>query len=129
MKRMIGTLTVLILASGVTALSGDDPSIQGKTRTGVQQAMEKHIAENSIHGTYYIYDTATDHVRKLNFKELHKGIVKKGEYYVSCADFVDPSGQTLDLDFLVLEDHGAFKAVQAVIHKADGKKRPYHLED
>jgi hypothetical protein len=33
------------------------------------------------------------------------------------------------LDFLVIDDGGNLKTVQAVIHARGGSKRKYHLED
>jgi hypothetical protein len=65
---------------------------------------------------------------QLKFLKLHEGIVKKGSFYVSCADFLDERGQKVDLDFLVIPDGDSLKTVQAVVHSIDGKKRKYHLE-
>ena len=42
----------------------------------------------------------------LKLKKLHDGIVKKGDYYVSCADFEDANGNLVDMDFFVLTRDG-----------------------
>ncbi len=65
---------------------------------------------------------------RLEFDSLHEGIVRKGDFYVSCADFVDQSGRKIDVDFLVLPDGDQLKATQGIVHSIDGDKRKYHLE-
>ena len=110
MKRL-----VMILFSGIFLLFGqviyaeDDPSIQGETREESQKAMSKHISENSYQNKYIIYDAVTGKLLNLDFKELHSGIVKKGDFYVSCADFMDTNGNQYDLDFLVGKKDGEYK--------------------
>ena len=61
-------------------------------------------------------------------QEINHASIKKGEFYVSCADFVDKNGTKVDLDFLVIKDGDNLKTIQAVVHSLDGKKRKYHLE-
>jgi len=68
-------------------------------------------------------------VHNLKLVELHDGIVKKGDFYVSCADFVDAKGNTVDMDFMVIPSGNKMIATQAILHKIDGKKRKYHLEN
>lgn len=122
---------ILALVGGLMAPSlfaADDPSIQGELREGIQKAMEAFIGQRTVDGVFRIYDPVSDEVRTLKLQELHSGIVKKGDFYVSCADFVDPQGDLVDLDLLVVEDYGELTAVQALVHKVDGQKRPYSLE-
>ena len=64
----------------------------------------------------------------MEFKALHKGVVKKGPFYVSCAGFVDAKGRAYDLDFLVAGKGETLRVLQALVHSVDGEKRPYHLE-
>jgi len=109
-------------------LGGNDPSIDGELREKIQTSMQTFIDSNSVGGVYSIYDPIDGKMRQLTFKELHKGIVKKGDYYVSCADFKDGNNKTVDLDFLVIPAGDHLQVTQAVIHSADGKKRKYHLE-
>lgn len=127
MRNTIGLLALAAL--GVAASAADDPSIKGDKRTAIQAAMQEHIDRNSVEDRYVLYDAVTDDVLKLRLIRLHDGIVKKGDYYVSCADFTDHDGTEFDLDFLVVEADGRFRALQGVVHKADGVKREYHLED
>ena len=127
MKNVIAALAAA--AIGSTALAADDPGIKGEKRTAIRAAMQEHIDRNTVKGHYVLYDAVTDEVLKLRLARLHDGIVKKGDYYVSCADFTDADGDEFDLDFLVVERDGGFRALQGVVHKAGGVKRAYHLED
>ena len=47
---------------------------------------------------------------------------------MSCADFEDAAGRKFDLDFLVVPDGADFRVNQAIVHKVDGDKRKYHVE-
>ncbi|MGB2693396.1 MAG: hypothetical protein WBB48_01315 [Thermodesulfobacteriota bacterium] len=128
--RQILTLLVTILVFGATSsvFAADDPSITGKPRTGSQEAMSNHIEKNVLGDNYIIYDDVSGKLMMLEFKELHSGIVKKGDFYVSCADFVDAQGNKYDLDFFVAEDGGEYKLYDAIVHKVNGDKRPYNLD-
>ena len=74
------------------------------------------------------YDPVADRLVRLELVELHDGIVQKGDFYVSCADFTDEAGVTYDMDFLVLETAEGYRVNQAIVHSVDGKKRKYHIE-
>ena len=122
-------LVCMLIFIGTGALAGDDSSIKGELREGIQNSMKSFIDRNTGGGVYYIYDPVDDKMLKLAFKKLHKGIVKKGVFYVSCADFTDSDGKIVDLDFLVIPDGDKLLTTQAVVHSIDGKKRKYHLEN
>lgn len=111
------------------ALAADDPSIKGPIRENVQASMSNYVKDKTVDGVFPIYDPVDDKVLKLTFKELHKGIVKKGDYYVSCADFTGADGKKFDIDFLALPDGEKINTVQAIVHKVEDKKRPYNLEE
>jgi hypothetical protein len=87
------------------------------------------IQSKTINGHFFIYDAFTDELLKLKFDNLHKGIMRKGDFYVSCADFVDKDEKKYDLDFLVMPNVDSLTVVQGVVHSVDGNKRKYHLED
>ena len=127
MKSIMAILILLTLA--LTAFAADDPSIKGERRSAIQAAMQAHIDHNTVDGHYVVYDAVTDDLLKLKLDKLHDGIVKKADYYVSCADFHDAEGTYFDLDFLVVEEEGSFRALQGVVHKVGRVKRQYHLED
>ena len=110
------------------AYAGDDPSIKGDLRTNIQSSMQQFIEQQSIDGAMYVFDAAKGGLLKLKLEALHSGIVKKGDFYVSCADFKDQKGRTIDVDFLVRPTGGTLLTTQALVHSIDGKKRKYHLE-
>ncbi len=131
MKKLIisGLTAIIIFASMLTAsFAANDPTIKGNFRAGIQNSMDAFIKANMIDGTYYMFDAVTGRMLVLKLEALHSGIVKKGNFYVSCADFTDPTGRLVDLDFLVMPAGDTFKTVQSVVHAMDGKKRKYHLE-
>jgi hypothetical protein len=125
---LLAGLPLLILTLGLAARAGDDPSIKGDLRVRIQAAMNTYVASQTINGVFRVYDPVEGRLLRLKFKALHSGIVRKGDFYVSCADFVDQAGRRIDLDFLVLPDGRALRATQALVHSVDGKKRAYHLE-
>ncbi len=129
-RRLIQSSLIfaLLFATG-NALAGDDSTIKGDLRSNIQSAMNDMIQQRTVNGTFKYYDPQNNKVYDLKLVELHDGIVKKGDYYVSCADFVAPGGKKVDMDFLVLPGNGKPVATQAIMHKVDGKKRKYHLED
>ena len=113
----------MVLVFSAISFGADDPSITGDTRKGIQAAMKSHIDENSVGGRYVIYDAVTGELKKLKFDRVHKGIVKKADFYVSCADFVDDQGNKYDLDLLVVKKNGDYKAMESIVHSINGKNR------
>lgn len=126
---MMKNLSLIMgIVFSVNVLAADDPSIKGNLRLEVKTAMGEHISQNTIGSHFVIYDSVKGHLKKLSFKKLHDGVVKKGDFYVSCADFVDASGKLYDLDFLVAKTQNGFRVLQPLVHAVNGKKRPYHVE-
>jgi len=126
--RMTLLATVLLLAAPL-AMAGDDASIKSFQRVAIQTAMGEHVKTNTLDSSYIIYDNQKGELKKLTLDKLHEGIVRKGDFFVSCADFRDSSGKLYDLDFLVAQQGDDYRVIQALVHSVDGKKRPYHLED
>jgi hypothetical protein len=117
----IGLSTSLIMA-------GNDPSIKGWIRQDIKQAMTKFINDHSVNDIYTHYDPVKGNLHKLQLKKLHSGIVKKGNFYVSCADFKNQEGKVVDIDFMVIKSEKGLFVNQALIHKINKNKRAYHLE-
>ena len=126
-SRLATVLVISIVLTSI-AFAGNDPSIKGDLRTNIKVSMMSFIENIMVNDTFMIYDASKGKLLRLKFDKLHDGIVKKGEFYVSCADFFDEKGKKVDLDFLVIPDGDDLRTVQAVIHAVDGKKRKYHLE-
>lgn len=108
--------------------AADDPSIKGDLRTNIQTSMDGFIETQSVDGKIFLYDAVDGQLLELSLDSLHSGIVKKGAFYVSCADFIDQKGRKIDVDFMVVEKNESLITTQALVHSVDGKKREYHLE-
>jgi len=121
----------LLLASltfSAAALSANDASIKGDLRMNIQQSMTDFIEHQTINEHLYVYDAVKGKLLQLKLEELHSGIVKKGDFYVSCADFIDQNGNKVDIDFMVRKANNSLITTQALVHSIDGIKRKYHLE-
>jgi len=90
--------------------------------------MDAFVAQQTIDDRLNLYDPVDGKLLRLSSYELHSGIVKKGDFYVSCADFRDQEGRLIDVDFLVIPNQGQLQVSQGIVHSVDGKKRKYHLE-
>lgn len=126
--KAIVIIPSLILALSFTAQAANDSSIKGELRENIQASMAHFIQQQNIDGRMYVYDAVDGKLLKLKLDELHSGIVKKGDFYVSCADFHDGQGRKVDIDFLVRPSVNGLITTQALVHSVDGKKRKYHLE-
>lgn len=123
---------LVVLGTGLASLStfaADDPSIKGDLRTRIQASMNEYVDHQSVDGSMFVYDATAGKLLELELDELHSGIVKKGDFYVSCADFVDQNGRKIDIDFMVREKGDQLITTQAIVHSIDGDKRQYHLEN
>ena len=120
------SLAILLTTS---AHSADDPSIPKEDKAVVQKTMKAHIDANRVGEQYIIYDGVSGELLRLSFVELHAGVVRKGEFYVSCADFTAADSTRIDVDFLVAGDKDDLRVLDAIVHKVDGTKRPYRVED
>lgn len=108
--------------------AADDPSIKGDLRSHIHKSMNSFIRDQTIDDRLYVFDAVDGKLLKLTFDNLHDGIVKKGDFYVSCADFYDQNKRKIDIDFLVRPSGNGLVTTQALVHSIDGKKRKYHLE-
>jgi hypothetical protein len=124
----LAALGALLLALAPPAAAADDPAIKGQLRTNIQSAMNGFVEEQTVDGVLRLYDPVDGRLLELKSYELHSGIVRKGDFYVSCADFVDAGGQKIDVDFLVIQDGDSLMVTQGIVHSVDGVKREYHLE-
>lgn len=118
----------LTITLSINVYAADDPSIKGDLRSNVQQSMADFIQQQTIDGHMYVYDAVDGKLLSLKLKKLHSGIVKKGDFYVSCADFTDQKGQKIDVDFMVRSTGDKLITTQALVHSVAGEKRKYHLE-
>ena len=66
---------------------------QGGLRTNIQASMNDFITSQIIDGKMFVYYAVDWKFLKLSLDFLHEGIVKKDDFYVSCADFFEQSGR------------------------------------
>ena len=125
-KYSIIGLCGLLASFAVSA--ANDPAIKGDLRVNIQKSMNHFIDSQAVDGSMLVYDAVKGKLLKLKLDKLHDGIVKKGDFYVSCADFIDHKGRKVDIDFMVRPVGQELVTTQALVHSIDGKKRKYHLE-
>ena len=115
------------VSRAVAVSAVDDSWIRGTLRPQIWSTMDDYIVSQAVDGTMRLYDPIEDKVLRLDFVKIHEGIVRKGDFFVSCADFVDQYGRKLDVDLLVLQSGENLQVTQAIVHKIDGAERKYHL--
>jgi len=130
-NQTLGLIVVLagIFAAPISGLAGDDTSIKGELRSDIKASMNQYIKFQSIDDAMYLYDPVEDKVHRMKLVKLHEGIKRKGNFFVSCADFTDQKGHKLDIDFMVRQRGSRLITTQAIVHAIDGNKRKYQLED
>ncbi len=133
LRRVVVTpvfaLVGLLLLSGC-ATSGAKARVHGRsgdTNTQIQAAMVDFIKNRTTDGVYHYYDPVESRMLHLKYDYLHAGVKRTGDFYVSCADFMDQDKRTLDVDIFVIDDGEEFRVTQALLHKVDGAKRDYDL--
>jgi len=89
---------ILIFAAPSVALAD---KIDAETHIGLQIALEQHIKVNSATGYYRFEDISAQQSLELTLLHLHPVIYKIGGSYLMCADFLDDSGETVLLDFII----------------------------
>ena len=122
-------LVITGMAVSSSANAGDDLSIKGQLRTDITNSMEEYIAKQTIDGKLFVFDAVKNKLLELKSGKLHKRIAKDGEFYITCADYVDQDGQKIDLDFLVKTSGNKQITTQTIVHAVDDKYRPYHVSD
>ncbi len=105
--------------------SGLDATPAAGSGAAAQAAMAGYIETRTAGGVYRHYDPVDGRLLTLTFDHLHEGVKAKEGFQVSCADFVDQDGRTIDMDYFV--DPATGTVVQGILHKIDGVKRPYDL--
>ena len=91
--------------------------------------MEQYITNQTIDGKLYVFDAVQNKLLELTSGKLHKRIAKDGEFYITCADYVDQDGQKVDLDFMVKTSGDKQVTTQTIVHAIADKYRPYHIKD
>jgi len=127
-KNILAFAAACLVIFSPLSQAGDDASIKGDLRSNIKASMNQYIDGQTINDRMYLFDGQQGKLLKMELVELHEGIVKKGDFYVSCADFIDQHGNAIDVDFLVRPRRDQLITTQAIVHSFDGNKRQYHLE-
>ncbi len=89
MKKAVLLGLAMAIGLGAYAFAADDPSIEGQQRADIKASMAAHIETSKYADVYLIFDAVAGGLKRLDFDHVHDGIVRKGEFFVSCADFYD----------------------------------------
>ena len=116
---------LMLMAVAVSA--GDDPSIRGTLRPQIWETIDDYLVTLMPDATMRLYDPIENRVLRLEFMTAHEGIVRKGDFYVGSAGFVDQDGRKIDVDLLVLQTEKPMQVKQAIVHKIDGVERQINL--
>ena len=116
---------LMLMAVAVSA--EDDPSIRGTLRPQIWDTIDNYLLTQTPDGTMPLYDPIENRVLRLEITTTNEGIVRKGDFYVGCVDFVDQHGRKIDVDFLVLQTEKPMQVRQAIVHKIDGVERQINL--
>lgn len=128
MKTLILTLAFLVPASSFGGVAPFE-------KQQVQKAMKAYTQKVMADGKFFpvVYGGKVLNLKLATSPKypdgFHSGVVKSGNLYASCADFVDPkTGNKFDIDFLAKKVGENFIITQPIIHSVNGKKTPYHLD-
>lgn len=105
-------ISLWLVGPGATAFAGQVVGIAEKA--ALQAAMQRHIDERLVDGTYLHFDPGTGTVRELYPVKAHPQILMMGPYFVLCSDFRDSEGSSVNIDFYMARKSRSF----VVFHKA-----------
>ncbi len=114
-RNIVASVLFLLVTTSVAAAPCESPIDPGVLNQ-VQAATRSFIDEHLVDGVYLYYDSATDTLRRLEFKMLHPLISKDGDLYIARADFFDDEGRPVNMSFLVVMHDNRPRTLQAVAH-------------
>ncbi len=120
---------IISMTASNIASAGDDRSIKGQLRKDIQSSMEEYIKKQTIDGKLYVFDAVQNELLTLTSGKPRPGIVKDGEFFLTCADYVDQKGNKIDLDFMVRKSGDKYITTQTIVHAVADEYRPYHVRD
>ena len=128
---LITSLSLFLPLSSFASPKISNRMVSSEFREAVQGAMLEHIDATAIdNGKHLIFDPVEGDWISARFDHLHEHLIEiKDMMYVSCADFIDDTGDILDIDFLVAKVDDYYGVIRTVIHKRKGRYREAHMED
>ena len=122
-------LALTSLVASNSANAGDDKSINGELRKNIKKSMAQYINKQTMDGKFYVFDAVQNKLLTLTSGKLRPGIVKDGNFYLTCADYTDQDGNKIDLDFMVRKNGEEYITSQTIVHAVADEYRPYHVRD
>lgn len=89
----------------------------------LQATMQQSIAEQLIDGKFYYFNRKTGKIQVLFPAKPHPLILSIGEQFIVCADFRDPTGKSVNVDFFVARQGKGFVIFDTVIDDHDSITR------
>lgn len=71
-------------------------------RTKLQAAMERHVDRQTIDGVYPYLDTKTGGIKFLHPVTAHPMILRMGDEFVLCYDFMDKQNRKVEIDYYLV---------------------------
>jgi hypothetical protein len=107
---IVVTILFLVIFAGYIGQAGeiDKKVVQGAMHNFIRGKLSGLGGVNDIKGV------------NAEFDYLHKGVKKRGDLFVSCADFKSRT-DVYDIDYYVREINGQFFVVKEIFHKKNGK--------
>jgi hypothetical protein len=124
-------IAVFLIPAAVSMAQSHDEGheiAKPEARDAARASMQTFVKDQMSNGTYYFYDAVENRLLALRFKDIHGDVRVQDHFHVSCSDFRDQFGRTVDIDFLAISKSSSFTTVQGVIHSIDGHERSYDLD-
>jgi hypothetical protein len=80
----------------------------------LQATMQQFVDRKTVDGAYLLFDIKATEVRELYPVTGHPMIMRLGEHFVLCFDFVDGAGKKVEIDYYVARKDDGF----VVFHEA-----------
>ena len=99
--RMAGIFVAaaLVFPMGAQALTMEE-------KVELQLLLVSHLKQESEDGLFVFQDAVTSETRRLYAANLHPKVLDFGEIFVLCADFYEPDGTRVEVDFLTVTEKG-----------------------
>ena len=89
----------------------------------LQAAMQQHIDENLIDGAYLHLNFETGSVQELYPTASHPMILRMGQYFVLCSEFIRGDGGHYNVDFYLAPRGDGYRVFRAEVENREPLKR------
>lgn len=97
-----------------TASVAHADSIDMATRVDLQLGLKSYIDSRTSGNVYEHFNVETGKIENLVLKNLHPIIFVNESKYMMCADFLDPDGNDVLLDYIVSLNENGFRVEQEI---------------